>query len=50
MSRPTADQENRGDGGASCADEEDSTMRVNLAEGCWTVNAAPREARLVSLV
>ena len=33
MSRPTADQENRGGDG-----EEDSIMGVNLAEGCGAVN------------
>jgi hypothetical protein len=45
MSLPAADQEKRADGGASCAGDEDSIMRVNLAEGCWTVNAARRGAR-----
>ncbi len=46
MSRLMADQESRG--GDSGAGEDESVMRVNLAEGCWAVNAAPR--RLVSLV
>jgi hypothetical protein len=43
-----ADQENRG-GGSGDADsgEEDSTMRVNLAERCRAVND---ERRMVSLV
>jgi hypothetical protein len=49
MSRLTADQESRGDDGVPGAGEIDSLMRVNLAEGCGTVNAAPwraeREAR-----
>ena len=48
MSRLMADQESRGGDGDPVAGEEDSVMRVNLAEGCWAVNAAPR--RLVSLV
>ena len=47
MSRLMADQEGRGDDGDPGAGEEDSVMRVNLAEGCWAVNA---ETRLVSLV
>jgi len=49
MSRLVADQENRGDDGNSGAGERDSVMRMNLAEGCRGVNAAPggaeREAR-----
>lgn len=44
-----ADQESLGDDGDPDAGERDSVMRVNLAEGCWAVNAAPwraeREAR-----
>ena len=48
MSRLMADQENRGGDGDSGADEEDSVMRVNLAEGCGAVNGETR--RLVSLV
>ena len=47
MSRLMADQESRG--GDSGAGEDESVMRVNLAEGCWAVNGAPwraeREAR-----
>jgi hypothetical protein len=38
MSRLTADQESRGGDGDSGAGEEDSVMRVNLAEGCGAVN------------
>jgi len=38
MSRLMADQESRGDNGESCSGEEDSVMRVNLAEGCEAVN------------
>ena len=38
MSRLTADQESRGGDGNSGAGEEDSVMRVNLAEGCGAVN------------
>ncbi len=49
MSRLTADQESRGDDGTPGAGEIASLMRVNLAEGCGAVNAAPwrveREAR-----
>ena len=41
MSRLMADQENRGGDGDPGDGEEDSVMGVNLAEGCWTVNAAP---------
>jgi hypothetical protein len=48
MSRLMADQESRGDNGESCSGEEDSVMRVNLAEGCEAVNDETR--RLVSLV
>ena len=48
MSRLMADQESRGGDGDPGAGEGDSVMRVNLAEGCWAVNAAPR--RLVFLV
>jgi len=47
MSRLMADQESRGDGDPG-DDEEDSVMRVNLAEGCWAVNDGTR--KLVSLV
>ena len=39
MSRLMADQESRGDGDPGDG-EEDSVMRVNLAEGCGAVNAA----------
>ncbi len=49
MSLVVADQENRGDDGNSGTGERDSVMRMNLAEGCRGVNAAPwragREAR-----
>ena len=38
MSRLTADQEGRGGDGDSGAGEEDSVMRVNLAEECGAVN------------
>jgi len=38
MSRLMADQESRGVDGDPGVGEEDSVMRVNLAEGCWTVN------------
>jgi hypothetical protein len=44
MSLPAADQEKRADGGASCAGDEDSIMRVNLAEGCGAVNRETRRA------
>ena len=37
-----ADQESLGDDGDPDAGERDSVMRVNLAEGCWAVNAARR--------
>jgi hypothetical protein len=47
MSRLMADQESRGGNGDTGAGEEDSVMRVNLAEGCRAVNG---ETRLVSLV
>ena len=43
-----ADQESRGGDGDPGAGEEDSVMRVNLAEGCGAVNDETR--RLVSLV
>jgi hypothetical protein len=49
MSRLVADQESRGGDGDSGAGERDSVMGMNLAEGCWAVNAVPwraeREAR-----
>jgi hypothetical protein len=48
MSRLMADQESRGGDGDPGAGEEDSVMRVNLAEGCGAVNEESR--RLVSLV
>ena len=48
MSRLMADQESRGGNGDPGAGEEDSVMRVNLAEGCRAVNDETR--RLVSLV
>ena len=48
MSRLMADQESRGGDGDPVAGEEDSVMRVNLAEGCGAVNDGTR--RLVSLV
>ena len=44
MSRLTADQESRGDDGTPGAGEIASLMRVNLAEGCWAVNATPWRA------
>ena len=47
MSRLMADQESCGGKGEPGAGEEDSVMRVNLAEGCRAVNG---ETRLVSLV
>jgi hypothetical protein len=47
MSRLMADQESCGGNGDPGAGEEDSVMRVNLAEGCRAVNG---ETRLVSLV
>jgi len=54
MSRLMADQESRGGDVDSGAGEEDSVMRVNLAEGCGAVNGetrrVKRESRLVSLV
>jgi hypothetical protein len=46
MSRLIADQESRGGDGDPGVGEKDSVMRVNLAEGCGPVNAAPwREER-----
>ena len=49
MSLLMADQESRCGDGDPGAGEEDSVMRVNLAEGCGAVNAAlqraEREAR-----
>lgn len=44
MSRLVADQESRGGDGDSGAGERDSVMGMNLAEGCWAVNAAPWRA------
>ena len=44
MSRLMADQESCGGDGDPGAGEEDSVMRVNLAEGCGAVNAAPQRA------
>jgi len=38
ISRLMADQESRGGDGDPGAGEEDSVMRVNLAEGCGAVN------------
>ena len=38
MSRLMADQESCGGNGEPGAGEEDSVMRVNLAEGCRAVN------------
>ncbi len=47
MSRLMADQENRGDNnGDPGAGEEDSIMRVNLAEGCGAVNNLPGAGEL----
>lgn len=43
MSRLMADQESRGNGDPGDG-EEGSVMRVNLAEGCGAVNAAPQRA------
>ena len=48
MSRLMADQESRGGNGDPGIGEEDSVMRVNLAEGCGAVNDGTRW--LVSLV
>lgn len=48
MSLLVADQESRGGDGDSGAGERDSVMGMNLAEGCWAVNAETR--RLVFLV
>ena len=42
MSRPMADQENRGVDGDPGDGEEDSVMGVNLAEGCGAVNHGSR--------
>ena len=42
MSRLIADQESLGVDGAPGVGETDSVMRVNLAERCGPVNAAPR--------
>ena len=42
MSRLMADQESRGCDGDPGAGEVDSVMRVNLAEGCGTVNDETR--------
>ncbi len=42
MSRLVADQESRGGDGDSGAGERDSVMGMNLAEGCWAVNAERR--------
>ena len=44
MSRLMADQESRGGDGDPGAGEEDSVMRVNLAEGCGAVNARDAQA------
>src|SRR5688572_4847895 len=44
MSRLVADQESRGGAGDSGAGETESVMRMNLAEGCRAVNAAPWRA------
>jgi len=41
ISRLVADQESRGGAGDSGAGEKESVMRMNLAEGCRAVNAAP---------
>ena len=45
MSRLMADQESRGGDGDPGAGEEDSVMRVNLAEGCWAVNDETRRVK-----
>ena len=50
MSRLMADQESRGDNGESCSGEEDSVMRVNLAEGCEAVNDDERRGLFGLLV
>jgi hypothetical protein len=42
MSRLMADQESCGGNGDPGAGEEDSVMRVNLAEGCRAVNRETR--------
>lgn len=44
MSRLMADHENRGSAGVPGSGEEDSVMRVNLAEGCGAVNDLPGAA------
>jgi hypothetical protein len=45
MSRLMADQESRGGDGDPGAGEEDSVMRVNLAEGCGAVNRETRRVK-----
>jgi len=40
-----ADQESLGADGAPGAGEEDSVMRVNLAEGCGAVNRETRRVK-----
>ena len=45
MSRQMADQESLGADGAPGAGEEDSVMRVNLAEGCGAVNRETRRVK-----
>ncbi len=45
MSRLIADQESLGGDGDSGAGEEDSVMRVNLAEGCGAVNRETRRVK-----
>jgi hypothetical protein len=50
MSRLIADQESCGSNGDPGAGEEDSVMRVNLAEGCRAVNGETRLVPLVDLV
>ncbi len=45
MSRLMADQESRGGNGDPGAGEEDSIMRVNLAEGCGAVNRETRRVK-----
>jgi len=45
MSRLMADQESLGGDGDSGAGEEDSVMRVNLAEGCGAVNRETRRVK-----
>ena len=46
MSRLMADQESRGGNGDPGAGEEDSVMRVNLAEGYRAVNDETRRGYL----